>query len=233
MVNNIPMDNVHLNFTVEDWLSSNSAEVTVNINASTNGETGNDLKEEVRKALTDLVKVDWRFVSVSRTVSRSGMEEWLITAQARVNENSMSNINARAKKLGRQGLQYRVGLVDYTPTKEQFEELFTGLREKIYGMVSNEIIRLNTELEGRVWRVAAINFDGRPGNFQLLGAGNVRAQSMANIATASAGYNDDFDDDDGVTTSEGFSGFEVSQKVEMSAQVVLSTTVAGFDNLDV
>jgi len=234
MVNNVPMDNVQLNFTVEDWISSDSAEVTVTINATTNGEAGGNLKDEIRDSLKDLVDVEWRFTNVHRSVSRSGMEEWLITAQARIGENDMNNINAQAKKLGRSGLKIRVQYVDYSPTKEQYEELYSQLRESIYEMVNGELTRLNSELSDREWRIAAVNFNHSGATHQQhRGQPMVMMAASANVAsmeTVGAGYDGDDLEEDG--SGEGFSGFKVSEKVEMNANVVIQSTVKGFDKLE-
>ena len=233
MVDQVPMDMVQLQFEVENWISSETAEVTVNISASTAGDDGVNLREEITDSLEELVKgVDWRFVNVDRSVNQSGMEEWAIQAQARVVEDNLNDINNQAKDLGRAGLQFRVGFVDFTPTKEQYEELNASLRQRLYKMATEELKRLNSEVSGRRWRVATVHFGG--------GAGHARAQRgpmampaaqnmiMASGAIEGVGYDGD---DLAAGGSQGFSGFEVSEKVIMTANVSFQSVVHGFESM--
>jgi len=224
---NIPMDNINLSFTVEDWINSNTAEVTMTVNASTEGQDGLDLRTEIKEALESLVDTEWRFIDISRNTGRSGLEEWNVMAQARVEEKDLNNLPSRAKELGRKGLQYRVGNVDFTPTKEQFEDLYRNLRSKINGLISEELTTLNTELPDRKWRVGAVNYNFRDG--PLVGAAGGRNVMMAVSANAVQDMGLDFDDD--VGSAGDFGGFEVSQKIELSAGVTVSSVVDGFANL--
>lgn len=218
----IPMDNINLSFTVEDWINSNTAEVTMIVNASTEGQDGLDLRTEIKEALETLVDTEWRFIDISRITGRSGLEEWNVIAQARVEEKDLNNLPSRAKELGRKGLQYRVGNVDFTPTKEQFEDLYRELRSKINGLISEELSTLNTELSGRKWRVGSVSY-----NFGSASTAHVRGSHIMLTMAANAVSN--MDDD--VGSAGDFGGFEVSQKIELSATVTVSSVVDGFANL--
>ncbi len=220
----IPMDNINLSFTVEDWINSNTAEVTMTVNASTEGQDGLDLRTEIKEALETLIDTEWRFIDISRNTGRSGLEEWNVMAQARVEEKDLNNLPSRAKELGRKGLQYRVGNVDFTPTKEQFEVLYGELRSKINGLISEELSTLNTELSGRKWRVGAVNY-----NFGHVPMAHARGGNAMMAMSVSAVPDMDFED---VGSGAGdFGGFEVSQKIELSATVTVASVVDGFDNL--
>ena len=220
----IPMDDINLSFTVEDWINSNTAEVTMTVNASTEGQDGLDLRTEIKEALETLVDTEWRFIDISRNTGRSGLEEWNVMAQARVEEKDLNNLPSRAKELGRKGLQYRVGNVDFTPTKEQFEDLYRDLRSKINRLISEELSTLNSELPGRKWRVGAINY-----NFGPMPMAHARGAPVMMAMSAAAVPNMDFEDADGAPGD--FGGFEVSQKIELSATVTVSSVVDGFANL--
>lgn len=222
---NIPMDDISLSFTVEDWINSNTAEVTMTVNASTEGQDGLDLRTEIKEALESLVDTDWRFIDINRSTGRSGLEEWHVTAQARVEEKDLNNLPSRAKDLGRKGLQYRVGNVDFTPTKIQFEDLYRQLRSKINALIKSELSTLHTELPGRKWRVGAVSY-----NFGSVPMSNMRGANVliASAMTANAISDVDFED---LGASGDFGGFEISQKIELSAGVTVSSVVDGFANL--
>ena len=225
---NIPMDNISLSFTVEDWINSDTAEITMSVNASTEGQDGLDLRTEIKEALELLVNTEWRFIDISRNTGRSGLEEWNVTAQARVEEKDLNNLHSRAKELGRKGLQYRVGNVDFTPTKEQFEVFNRSLRNKINALIKAELSVLQAELPDRKWRVSAINYNG----VQALGPFEITRQYSGNAIAAAA-----FVDDGGNNINnnnndvDDFGGFEVSQKIELSATVTVASVDDGFANL--
>lgn len=222
---NIPMDNINLSFTVEDWINSNTAEVTMTVSASTEGQDGLDLRTEIKEALETLVDTEWRFVDINRSTGRSGLEEWNVTAQARVEEKDLNNLPSRAKDLGRKGLQYRVGNVDFTPTKIQFEDLYRQLRSKINELIETEIKTLRTELPGRKWRVGTVDYNfGHAPIMHARGANVLVATAM----TANAISDTEFEDAGG---SGDFGGFEVSQKIQLSATVTVASVVDGFVNL--
>ena len=228
---NIPMDNLHLGFTVEDWLESDTAELTIDIDASVEGSDGFELRNDIKKSLNDLIDTDWRFVRVDRKTDRTGREVWRVSAQARVAESEINNLGGRTKKLGKVGLQYRVGRVDYSPTQEQVEDLNRALRSKVNELVQAELEALNKkELICRQWRVASITYDN------TMSYSNARAgamiggnQNMVLAASASGAYDNELDVADAETSSE-LGGFEVSQKVIFNANVVLASTVPGYES---
>jgi len=224
---NIPMDDINLSFTVEDWINSNTAEVTMTVNASTEGQDGLDLRTEIKEALESLVDTEWRFIDISRNTGRSGLEEWNVTAQARVEEKDLNNLPSRAKELGRKGLQYRVGNVDFTPTKTQFEDLYRHLRSKINELIKTELSTLETELPDRKWRVGAVNYNF--GSAPMVGAAGGQHVIMAMTNAVPNMYSGN--DDDDVGSAGDFGGFEVSQKIELSATVTVASVVDGFANL--
>lgn len=230
-MNNVyPMDVVHLEFAVEEWLNSGTAEVTIDIDASIEGAEGLELRQTIKDSLAEIIpNVEWRFSRVNRSRDRTGRENWQIGAQARVEEELLNDLSGKCKKLGAVGLQFRVGYVDYSPTKEAIEELNRTLRSKINELVSDELGRLSAELPNRDWRVSSVQY-GADMSFSNVRVGNVGLGSVPHavmMATSvdSAAYNDDDGGDDAV----GSGGFEISQKVTLSASVTISSTVVGFD----
>ncbi len=228
MATNVPMDNLSLSFTVEEWLDSNTAELTIDVDASVGVDDDDDsvdLRTEIREALTELVDVEWRFVRVNRHTDRTGREAWRVSAQARVDEGEITNLGVRTKEVGRVGLQFRVGLVDYSPTQEAVEELNRILRSKVNALVSKELEALNGESPGRDWRVASVSYDNNMSYSNARAGGN---QPMIMAAMASKGGYDMELEDVGAEASGdsgGFGGFEVSQKVTFTANVIIASTV--------
>jgi len=222
----VPMDNINLTFTVEEWLNSETAEVTIDVDASLDVD-GHALKQKVRDALKQINdSVTWRFSRVNRSRDRAGRETWRIGAQARIIDDELDNLSGRCRELSEPGLQFRVGNVCYSPKAETVENLNRELRSKINKLITAELSKLNTELKGRQWRVSSIQFG------QDMSYSNMRAAAAAPqiMMASSGGYDENAPDMAVAESSVGSGGFEVSQKVTLAASVTISSTVSGFEN---
>lgn len=222
---NVPMDVLNLSFTVEDWLESDTAELTIDIDASADDTDSVELRSTIKDSLKKLIDTEWRFVRVRRYTDRSGREAWQVAAQARVPENEISNLGSRTKALGKVGLQFRVGNVDYSPTKEQVEELKRKMRSKVNKLITDELTALNSELSGRQWRVSTVTYDDNMSFANTRGNALVGAVGTAAMNATYNGVEADADAAEG-----GFGGFEVSQKVIFNTTVLLSSVVDGFES---
>ena len=94
-------------------------------------------------------------------------------------------------------------------------------------MITAELQKLNSELPGRTWRVSNVHY-GQHMDISNFRGGKNQIMAMAMSETVGASmpqdYNEEDSDDDGV----GSGGFDVSQKVTLSANVTISSTVNGF-----
>lgn len=228
MANHIPMDIINLSFTVEEWLDTETAEVTIDVDASLDSD-GRELKQKVRNALAELNdSVNWRFSRVSRSRDRSGRETWQIGAQARMSDNALDDLSGKCRKLGEPGLQFRVGYVDYSPTAEAVEILNRSLRERINELIQNELARLRVELPDREWRVGNVQYGGHSSfsNTRVGVAGSNLNQAL--VGATQTMHMTTYDEESaGDTDGVGSGGFEISQKVTLTAQVDISSTVFG------
>ncbi len=222
----VPMDDINLTFTVEEWLNSETAEVTIDVDASLDVD-GHALKQKVRDALKQINdSVTWRFSRVNRSRDRAGRETWQIGAQARIIDDELDNLSGRCRELSEPGLQFRVGNVCYSPKAETVEKLNRELRSNINKLIAAELNHLNKELKNRLWRVSNIHFG------QDMSYSNMRAaatpQIMMAAAVSAGGYDENAPDMAIAESSVGSGGFEVSQKVTLTASVTISSTVDGF-----
>ena len=220
MMNEIPMDEVTLSFIVEEWIDSDTAKVTIDITAAIEGKDGPSVRDEIKESLEKLFSGDWRFVRLDRRIDAAGMEQWTASAQIRVPEKDLNNVAGQAKALSRVGLQLRIGNVDYTPTRAQFEALNRELRSRLNTMIKDEIAAIRNELPGgRNWRVGTVHY----GDHQSFS--NVRGGQIMAMSANATPQTTDFDDVGAYGESGG--GFDISQKVTMTATVSVSSTVPG------
>lgn len=224
MKDNIPQDSINLSFTVDDYIDSSSAEVTVNIDASLDDD-GVELKNTIVQDLEKITSgVTWRFSNVNRTKDRTGRENWYVEAKARLTDGDLAVISKKCKDQGKTGLQYRVSSVDYTPTRNEFEVARRSLRQKLNELVVQELDALNDELDRNNWRVSHIHFHEDIQGHQPLVYNNYMVKGMAMAASASSpsDFNTGTDVGD-ESAAESSTGFEISQKMTMTANVVISS----------
>lgn len=88
-----PDDRVIFDVAAEDWVTTKTARVVVNVEASVSGATAGSTRSAMNKALEDLIKTDWRLISFNRNQDQTGMERWSAAFESRVAENLLSGIN--------------------------------------------------------------------------------------------------------------------------------------------
>ncbi|MDD5585369.1 MAG: hypothetical protein PHY92_00240 [Alphaproteobacteria bacterium] len=153
-----PDDRVMFDLSAEDWVTTKTARVSMNVEASVSGNTAGTTRAAMMKALDDLIKVEWRLISFNRNQDQTGMERWSAMFEARVPENMLSGINENAKKVSKPGMQVSVGNIDFTPTLDEMQTAMAGLRTKIYKTANEQLAALNTAMPGRSYRIALVSF---------------------------------------------------------------------------
>ena len=211
-----PDDVVVFDLTAEDWVTTKTARVLVNVNASVSGATAATTRSTMVKALDELIKTEWRLISFNRGQDASGMEQWNALYEARVQENQLSGLNEQARKVSKPGLQISVNNIDFSPTLDENQTAMSGLRLKIYKMANEHLNALNAALPGRNYRIAVVNFTpegsrlgiGMTNQMDMVSGGRgALAKTMMAEMTAM--------DDSGAP-------FERSEKLIMTARVVLA-----------
>lgn len=152
------IDTVSFNVSVEDWVKTETALVTLVVDIAGNG-NGGTVRSDVLKAVAGVAeKAEWRIVAMNPQSDSAGLERWQAQLQARLPEGQLSALGDRAKKASKPGLQVRVGAIAFDPTLAETEETRSALRDKIYAKVNAELKRLNTAFPGRNYRAGDISF---------------------------------------------------------------------------
>lgn len=205
------MDQVVLSLSAEDWVEAEEARVIVAIDAALPGSDAASVRTEMLGALDKLAADgEWRFLSFDRFQDESGLERWRARAQARLPETALGGIANRADDASRPGLQVRVENTDFSPTLAEIEAVEADLRSELYERAREELDRLNQVFPDRDYRVATIDFLNQ-GYHPMMDRGQpMMAMSRAEMAPA---------------PMQGGSGLSVSQKLTMTAQIVLQVLV--------
>ncbi len=156
-------DRVIFDVAAEDWVNTKTARVVIGVEAAVTGNTAGTMRADMTKSVNDLVKAEWRLTSFNRNQDQTGMERWSANFEARIPENSLSGINEKAKQLSKAGMQLAVNEMDFSPTLEETQAVYSSLRTQIYKNANEQLTALNGAIAGRNYRIASINFTGDNG----------------------------------------------------------------------
>lgn len=228
-------DSVGLNLSVEDTIKSDNATLTVTVEMVLHEKTSEQAQTEITTGLNGVVVGEWEVINIHKYNDSSGLEKWNVAAKIRVPEKSLSDLSNKCRAVSKPGLQFKVKNVDYTPTTNEYEGFYQILRRQLYAKINEEIALLK-EMTSRVYRISSLNFrtvtetnqsqveTTSPFNVVKHYSGNAnQVQAFACAAPGSpmgsGGGNVEVTEDD----QDDSSGFSVSQKVTMTANVNLLT----------
>lgn len=152
-------DQVTLSLSVEDWVRTESAKVSLVVDAAGQGAEAATLRDELVKVARGIAdKADWRIVALDRQPDSAGLDRWRAVLEARLPEAQLANLADRAKKASRPGLQVQIGAVEFDPTLAELEAARGTLRANIYRQVNAELERLKQAFPDRAFRVGRVDF---------------------------------------------------------------------------
>jgi len=210
-----PDDRVIFDISAEDWVTTKTARVTVNVAASVSGATAGSARSAIAKALEELVETDWRLISFNRGQDQTGMERWNAVYEARLPENMLSGLGENAKKLSKPGMQISIANIDFSPTLEEMQTAMAEMRKRIYKTAGEQLATLNSSLPGRNYRIAMINFVPRA----MEPAGAIAGRRMK--AEAMMAMSAEFDGG-GEAPAPALAPMERSEKIVMTARIVFA-----------
>lgn len=205
-----PDDHVAFDLAAEDWVTTKTARVTVNVEAAVSGANAGTMRADMIKAVGGVSAADWRLTGFNRSQDQTGMERWSASFEARLPETSLNGLSDNAKKLSKPGMQLSLGEVDFSPTLDEAEAVRGSLRTALYKKAADQLAALNTALPGRAYRIAEIDFAG--------GEGIVTPMPRMMKAQMAMAPNSSVASDSGMV--------ERSEKIRIMAHVVLATAPA-------
>lgn len=206
-------DTVYLEFTVEDWITSDTAEIQLSVSAQVDV-SDDALQTEIEDQLNSLADTDWKYIGFSRSIDQSDLIRWKLAITARVSKSELANIVNSVKSASRPGLKFIVIHINYVPSKEELESKRGELRSKINVLIANEVDRMNREYDQSGWRVSLIQYQ------QPAYARNPRSLSVSSQPRQSER---DQGPSRGVESNQS-SGFPISKKMTLTAQVQIVIT---------
>jgi len=192
------LNKVAYTISAESWVKSDSAVVTVSVNASLKDGQMATIHQDVLNKLSKIADGDWHITQFNRNESQSGLEQVGIVAEVRLADSNLADIPANAKKVSEPGETYKVENVEFKPSLAQVEKTRDDLRVKIYKDIAAQQKQLNSVFDDQHYQVNTVNFlptEIQPGP---------RVMMNAMVKSASA------------------PNFSVSDKIQMQATVVFA-----------
>ncbi|MBI1274157.1 MAG: hypothetical protein GC131_08780 [Alphaproteobacteria bacterium] len=198
-----PDDTVTFDLVAEDWVTTQTARVSVTVDAAVSGEAAGTMRDAMVKAVSGLAKGEWKLTGFSRGQDSTGLERWNATYEARLPEAALGGLHDIAKKQSKAGMQIKVMDIDFSPTLAEMEAARAGLRAQLVKQAGEQLATINATLPGRNYRIGEIGFGGASPPMRPMMMKTMRAE-MATFAADTGGAEP----------------MERAQKVTMSARVV-------------
>ena len=138
-----PLNRVHLALSEEAWVSTKTAKVMININATLDKNELAKARGKIRSQLQKIAKGDWHITQFNRRQSKSGLEQLNAMAEARVSESLLGQLYENAKSASKPGTTYRIQRIQFTPSLSEMNAVRATLRKRLYQAAKAELTRLN------------------------------------------------------------------------------------------
>ena len=143
------LDTVVFDVAAKQWVSTQTALLTVNINATLSNADLVKARADIMERLVKIAAGEWHLLQFDRSQDSSGLEKLYVRAEARVPQISLTNIYQNAKSVSKPGASYEIGVVEFKPSLDEVQQIRIQLRERLYQQARDEIARLNKVYPGQ------------------------------------------------------------------------------------
>lgn len=152
------LDKIDFQLSAKQWVTTQTALLGVNINATLNNADLVKARADIMERLNKIAKGDWHLVQFDRSQDSSGLEKLYVQAQARVNQEALTDIYQNAKTVSLPGAQYEISSVDFKPSFDETQVVLTQIRERLYQQVNDELERINKAYPTQHYSVSNLVF---------------------------------------------------------------------------
>lgn len=154
------LNQVSLQLSAEQWITTKTALVTVGVNASVSDTGLEKIQNEVLSKLSQISnKGEWHIIDFNRSLDQSGLERVQISAQIRLVSSDLVGIRDKAKAISKPGSTFTIDNVEFSPSAEELQAVNTALRDNIYQQAKTEIADLNKLYPEDKYYLHNINFN--------------------------------------------------------------------------
>jgi len=138
------LNKVTYELTAEDWAKTNTATVSVGVDAVFDENKLEQVRTDILQKLNQLTPgAQWHITTFSRNQDQSGLERLQVQAQARVNNTALGDLRQQAKSLSKPGQTFTILNIDYSPSLAEIEATRLELHKQIYNQAKAELAQLN------------------------------------------------------------------------------------------
>lgn len=157
------LSRISYQLSTEQWAGTATAEVSMDLYALQDKLGTTDINQHMLQKLNKIAQADWHITEFNRNQDSSGVERVSISAKARVPSNLLATLRDKAQANSQPGETYKVTNIDFTPSVAEIEKAHVQARATLYGLIAQEINRLNQAYPAQHYFVYAINFNsGNP-----------------------------------------------------------------------
>lgn len=153
------LDTVGFQIASKQWVTTQTAVLTVNINATLNNADLVKARSDIMERLGKIAKGEWHLIQFDRSQDSSGLEKLYVQAQARVPQSVLTNVYQNAKSVSKPGAHYEIGTIDFKPSLEEVQQVRVQLRERLYAQVNDELARINKVYSGQNYSLNNLVFN--------------------------------------------------------------------------
>lgn len=157
------INKIHLQLNAQKWVTTQTALVSVSINAAVQTQGIDKVTASVQEHLKKISATGtWNITSLQRSEEKSGLESVQMRAEARLPQNELSDLRDKAKLISTPGEAFKIESIVFKPSDEDVRSAETDLRQDIYTQAKAEIDRLNKVYPEQKFYIHAINFISPP-----------------------------------------------------------------------
>ena len=199
------LNRIYYQFTEERWATTNTAKVTVNLDAALDKIGLNNINNYILANLNKIAeKAEWHIIEFARTKDNTELEKLHVVAEARLPDTALAELRDKAKAISKPGETYTIANIDFTPSNGELEKAHIDARVAIYEQVKQEVARLNAAYPDQKYFVNEIRFNPpqvapvyttlaraevMPNSFQGAGAAQLGSAPAVKSATTSMSVN--------------------------------------------
>jgi len=151
------LSRVSFSLETEVWIKAKTVRVVVGISMLGKESELLNMKGEALKELEKVLETEWKITGYRRQKDSSGLIRLNLRVETRIKENRLAGIFGKIKELSREGMQFRIVNLDFSPSVEEIEKAKSRGRAKIYGMVLNEAKSIS-KIYGKEFNIIKIEF---------------------------------------------------------------------------
>ncbi|KTD66841.1 hypothetical protein Lste_3047 [Legionella steelei] len=152
------LDKIDFQLSAKQWVTTQTALLGVNINVTLTSADLVKARADIIERLNKIAKGDWHLIEFDRSQDNSGLEKLYVQAQARVNQEALTDIYKNAKEVSLPGAKYEISSVDFKPSFDETQNVLGEIRQRLYQQVNDELARINKAYPGQNYSLSNLTF---------------------------------------------------------------------------